>query len=83
MTKPNLNLLNEMAQDIFKMGETEKDAYNAILYKAFEAAEFAKGCGGDVPTKDIRQWCNNLNRSHGLPEALIEDIILEIESRIG
>ncbi len=83
MTQPNLNLLNEMALDIFKMSEAETDSYNAILYKAFEAAEFAKGCGGDVPTKDIRQWCNNLNRNHGLPDAIIEDIILEIESRIG
>ena len=38
MPQPNLNLLNEMAQDIFKMDETENDSYNAILYKAFEAA---------------------------------------------
>ena len=83
MTKPNLNLLNDMYNDIVKMDRAYDDSYNAILYKAFETAEFAKGSGGDCSTKAIRQWCNNLNRSHGLEYETIEEIVLEIESRLG
>ena len=79
MTKPNLNLLNEMALDIVAYDES----YNAILYKAYETAEFAKGSGGDTSTETIRQWCNNLNQSHGLEQETIEEIVLEIESRLG
>lgn len=79
MTKPNLNLLNEMALDIVAYDES----YNAILYKAYETAEFAKGSGGDTSTETIRQWCNNLNQSHGLEQETIEEIVLEIEARLG
>lgn len=83
MTKPNPNLLNEMALDIFNMEQAFEDSYNAILYKAYETAEFAKGSGGDTSTETIRQWCNNLNRNHGLEREYIEDIVLEIEARLG
>ena len=79
MTKPNLNLLNEMALNIVAYDES----YNAILYKAYETAEFAKGSGGDTSTETIRQWCNNLNQSHGLEHETIEEIVLEIEARLG
>lgn len=65
------------------MTNYETDAYNAILYHVFESAEFAKGCGGDTSTKTIRQWCNNLNRTFGVNPEIIEDIVLEIESRLG
>lgn len=79
MTKPNLNLLNEMALNIVAYDES----YNAILYKAYETAEFAKGSGGNTSTETIRQWCNNLNQSHGLEHETIEEIVLEIEARLG
>lgn len=79
---PNLNLLNEMALDIFNMDSDTQDSYNAILYKAFETAENAKGMGGDVSTETILNWCKRLNRLHGLPDAFLDDIVLEVESRI-
>lgn len=83
MNTPNLNLLNEMAAGIYNAEQAFEDSYNAILYKVFESAEFAKGCGGNYSTEQIRKWCNSMNRSHGLEREYIEDIVLEIEARLG
>lgn len=61
----------------------ETDAYNSILYNVFSSAEFAKGCGGDHSSEQIRKWCNNLNRRFAIRSELIDDIVLEIEARLS